>query len=222
MPDDYIPQDKNERRKWLDNLDDQLENETEDIGVTAAQKTAFHALRLANDDDALAEETARIAHDGSVTKSNASDAAATGLARTLVGIVQVNPNTTDTMRRDLQITIAKTTRTPVKVPTTVPVCTVDVSVTREHTLNFRDSATPDSKKKPDGVRSAQIWMFISDGAAPVGDKDFTYLADDSKTPYTHDFPMEEVGKTAFYMLRWVNTKGEVGPWSQVYSATIAG
>lgn len=27
---------------------------------------------------------------------------------------------------------------------------------------------------------------------------------------------------AHYMLRWVNTKGEQGPWSQTVSATITG
>jgi len=29
------------------------------------------------------------------------------------------------------------------------------------------------------------------------------------------------GKTAVYMLRWVNTRGEKGPWSEVAAATVA-
>ncbi|MGD9791618.1 MAG: hypothetical protein AB7Q00_12790 [Phycisphaerales bacterium] len=29
------------------------------------------------------------------------------------------------------------------------------------------------------------------------------------------------GKTAVYMLRWVNTRGEKGPWSEVTTATVA-
>ena len=31
---------------------------------------------------------------------------------------------------------------------------------------------------------------------------------------------EDGGKLAHYLLRWVNTKGETGPWGQVASATI--
>jgi hypothetical protein len=30
----------------------------------------------------------------------------------------------------------------------------------------------------------------------------------------------DAGKPAFYMLRWVNPRGERGPWSQTVSATI--
>ncbi|MGQ0627317.1 MAG: hypothetical protein ACT4PL_04355 [Phycisphaerales bacterium] len=29
------------------------------------------------------------------------------------------------------------------------------------------------------------------------------------------------GKTAYYALRWVNTRGERGPWSDVTTATVA-
>jgi hypothetical protein len=29
------------------------------------------------------------------------------------------------------------------------------------------------------------------------------------------------GKTAVYMVRWVNTQGEKGPWSEITTATVA-
>jgi len=32
--------------------------------------------------------------------------------------------------------------------------------------------------------------------------------------------MADAGKTAYYALRWENTRGETGPWSDVVSATI--
>lgn len=35
------------------------------------------------------------------------------------------------------------------------------------------------------------------------------------------FKPGEGGKTAVYMARWVNTRGEKGPWSEVTSATVA-
>ncbi|MCC6284495.1 MAG: hypothetical protein IT439_04210 [Phycisphaerales bacterium] len=31
----------------------------------------------------------------------------------------------------------------------------------------------------------------------------------------------DAGKTALYTLRWVSTRGEKGPWSEVASATVA-
>ncbi|MCC6661417.1 MAG: hypothetical protein IT437_11080 [Phycisphaerales bacterium] len=36
-----------------------------------------------------------------------------------------------------------------------------------------------------------------------------------------EFPDGGGGKTAVYMLRWVNTRGEKGPWSEVTTATVA-
>ena len=224
MSNNFVPDDKNERRRWLDNFDDKLQAETEDIGVDAAQKSEFHDLRMANDSADDDKGVKLIAYEGAVTASNDADGAATGYARTLVGIVQASPNTTDEMRREMELTIAKTTRTPVGVPQTTPICTLDVSVTREHALNFRDSATPNSKAKPAGVQSAQISMVVleSSAPAPTSQNDFRFLANDSKTPYKHDFPMEDVGKTAYYLLCWVNTKGQLGPLSAIYSATIAG
>ncbi|MCW5766115.1 MAG: hypothetical protein KIT68_09085 [Phycisphaeraceae bacterium] len=35
------------------------------------------------------------------------------------------------------------------------------------------------------------------------------------------FPSAEAGKTAYYALRWVSTRGEKGRWSEVISATVA-
>jgi hypothetical protein len=36
-----------------------------------------------------------------------------------------------------------------------------------------------------------------------------------------DFRAGDGGKTAVYMVRWVNTQGEKGPWSEVTTATVA-
>jgi predicted phage tail protein len=42
------------------------------------------------------------------------------------------------------------------------------------------------------------------------------------TPYLTDSAGADAGKTAHYWLRWVNTRGEAGPWSDTISATIPG
>jgi hypothetical protein len=43
---------------------------------------------------------------------------------------------------------------------------------------------------------------------------------DTATPYVVEYTSADAGKTASYMLRWVNTRDEKGPWSQTVSATI--
>ena len=50
--------------------------------------------------------------------------------------------------------------------------------------------------------------------------ELSFLWVDTRTPYLVDYPGENGGKTAHYMLRCVATTGEKGPWSETASATI--
>ncbi len=43
---------------------------------------------------------------------------------------------------------------------------------------------------------------------------------DTRAPYTRDYAGAQGGKPAHYMLRWVNSRGETGPWSETATATI--
>jgi hypothetical protein len=65
------------------------------------------------------------------------------------------------------------------------------------------------------------WLKI-DGPPPVDPSELRYLATDTRSPYVAGFDGANGGKTAYYMLRWVNTRGETGSWSQTVSATITG
>jgi hypothetical protein len=64
-----------------------------------------------------------------------------------------------------------------------------------------------------------VWVKVG-GPAPTDPSELTYLATDTKTPYTAAFDGVDGGKIAYYMLRWVNSRGERGPWSQTVAATV--
>jgi hypothetical protein len=78
---------------------------------------------------------------------------------------------------------------------------------------------PTSKAKPEDVMGAEISLKIGE-PEPLDPDEMRILALDTATPYVATFKGEDAGKTAYYRLRWVNTRGEKGPWSQLYSATI--
>ena len=73
-----------------------------------------------------------------------------------------------------------------------------------------------------GVSGAEIWIKILPVGQPppTNPADLSFVALDTKTPYTLDFDGADGGKNAHYMLRWVNTTGEHGPWSDTVSVTI--
>ncbi len=46
------------------------------------------------------------------------------------------------------------------------------------------------------------------------------LAIETRMPYRADFDPGDVGKTVYFAVRWLNTRGEKGPSRQSYNAVI--
>ena len=43
----------------------------------------------------------------------------------------------------------------------------------------------------------------------------------TRPSFRAEFKAGDGGKTAVYMTRWINTRGEKGPWSEITTATVA-
>jgi hypothetical protein len=113
-----------------------------------------------------------------------------------------------------------TTKTDAPKPTTAPIGWVDYGKLK-HTIHFRDSATPDKKAKPEGMKGCEIWYFIG-STAPTSEKDWDYLTTDSNSPYIAFYEAADAGKKVFYQLRWISKSDERGEWSETIEATING
>lgn len=132
-----------------------------------------------------------------------------------------NPKVTNSDREHMGLNVKTDARTPSPKPVTRPTGTIDFSVRLRHTIQFVDEAVPRRKAKPDGVHGCEIWVKIG-GEAPKDASELTFLATDTATPYVADFEGADAGKIAYYWLRWVNTRGEHGPWGNTLSAMIVG
>ena len=132
-----------------------------------------------------------------------------------------NPKVPNSEREKMGLTVKSETRTSVGVPKTYPVASVDFSTRLQHKVAFRDSATPTSKAKPEGVHGCEVWAKIG-GAAPKLEKELQYLGICTATPFLKTFEGDLAAQTVYYWLRWANTKGETGPWSTPVSAMVAG
>ncbi len=147
---------------------------------------------------------------------------AVAASRPLVRRLQASPAVSDAERASLGITVPDPGGTPVGPPTTMPVVRVECGARMQHTINFADSATPTRKAKPAGVLGAEIWVNVLPIGSPTpGDPDtFRFVALDTQTPYTLDFDAADGGKNAHYLLRWVNSTGQKGPWSETATVTV--
>jgi hypothetical protein len=92
-----------------------------------------------------------------------------------------------------------------------------------HTVRFTDESTPTHRACPKGTLGAEVRLkLVALGQpTPTGPETlrFHFLCTDGSA--TAQFLADAGGKTAAYMLRWVDSGGAVGPWNEVCSATVA-
>ncbi|MDR1745971.1 MAG: hypothetical protein LBR49_01690 [Tannerella sp.] len=110
-------------------------------------------------------------------------------------------------------------RTPTPVPTTYPDYTVDTSVIRQLAVHFRDHNS-ESRAKPEGVHGVEIKWGFGGALLPADGEELPNSVFDTHSPYTITFAGSERGRTVYFCLRWENTRGEKGPWSEVVSAVV--
>jgi hypothetical protein len=145
------------------------------------------------------------------------------LARAYARRLQVHPDMTDALRAEFRISLPGDYAVPNLgvLPETRPVVTVNTAERLRHLIEWTDEQTPTSRRRPAGIRGCEIWVKIG-GVPPEDPTDLTFLATATRTRHTAWYPGEHSGKEVHYMLRWVSTRGQAGPWSQTISATIVG
>ena len=166
--------------------------------------------------------TAKTAYDAALENKDDARIAAEAMIRSVVAIIQKNPNTTDADRAAAGITIPKGTHTPSTTPDTTPMLQeVDQTTRAILRLYIADSTTPESRAKPANARCVEIREQIG-GTAPVDPETMAFLAMESRMPYRADFDATDVGKTVWFAFRWIGKNNQPGPWSGVVSEIIPG
>ena len=143
--------------------------------------------------------------------------------RPISNFVQTYFNTSNADRAEMGITVRDTSPSPAPAPTTRPLALVQSGQRLTHQLRLVDESTPTRRARPKGVLGAEVWVkLVTPGEpAPTDPAALTFLTMTTKTAFATNYPAEAGGKAAVYMLRWINTRGEKGPWSDVATATVA-
>ena len=104
------------------------------------------------------------------------------------------------------------------IPSSVPVGRININNRLQHHISFFNDGG--SKAKPYLVRGCQIWYKI--GSPPTDVTEMSYMITAARASHSHNFEGQHAGKMVYYWLRWENTAGQAGPWSNEIMATIAG
>jgi hypothetical protein len=167
---------------------------------------------------AVAQATVSRTKASVLAKNNAMDALKTALRAFIREYITYNHLVTDEDRDNLGVPIHKTSHTPRPVPVTYPVFTVDSSTIRVLVIHFRDAGS-EGRAKPFGVHGVEIRWGFSDTQV-INPDDLLHSAFDTRSPFRLEFNGDERGRTVWFCLRWENTRGEKGPWSEIVSAIV--
>jgi hypothetical protein len=107
--------------------------------------------------------------------------------------------------------------TPAPDIVTIPVIKIDLSYIQRHKLIVRDSEKLRAGK-PEHAAGFEIWRKV--GSEPLNDNDWTLVTLAFHSPHVLSYDFSQSGTRVYYRLRWVNTRGVPGPWSEVVSAII--
>jgi hypothetical protein len=219
---DYIPQSDLKFNAWQDNLINIVDSGVTEWGIfiddfttlVSNQSIWSNAFAKAGNKqnrtsaDVQAKKDARI-----MFKKNLRIFVAQWLAN--------NAKVSNSDRERMGLTVKAGTWAPFPAPTTLPMGTINFSVRLQHSIRYFDQTTPQSRAKPAGVHGCEIWMKI-DGNAPVDASELSFAATNTSSPYTVNFEGKYAGKFVYYWLRWVNNRGEHGPWGRPISAMVVG
>jgi hypothetical protein len=123
----------------------------------------------------------------------------------------------DEERERMGLPVYKSTRTPAPVAEDAPWLKAFTNLLRHVTFKYGGSET--SKAKPKGQYGIEFAWEIAD-EKPAHVRSLTHSVFDTRTPLTLEFDEEERGKTLWYAARWENTRGEKGPWSEIFKTII--
>ncbi len=220
MNKDYIPTNDGELIAFANNFQLKTAADLAKFGITETSSRDLELLITKFDTEIQDDNVKQSAADASSKQKNATKKILRTSLREKSQTIQKLNGTTDSDRAALNLTIASKTKTAAGIPTSRPVAQVDTSQPLRHTVKFFDNVG-EGKAKPAGVMGAEVWVKIA-GEATMNEDDYKFLAVDTATPYLAIHKAEDVGKKAHYMLRWINTRGEKGAWSDVVSAVITG
>ena len=215
----YLPSADNALNVWATNFSSYVSANATAIGLTSSDATAL-ATKLAAFAADLTAHTTAIAAAKAVRQTKQTDRRAlTNDVRALVKRIQSNPTTTNTQREALGITVPAPGPTPVPAPTTIPTAQLEKNGGLQQVLRLVDSGTS-KRKRPTGAIGAEVYLSVAT-STPAGVDQLQLKDINTSTKVIQEFTSADAGKTAYYAFRWINPRGERGPWSDITSVTIA-
>jgi hypothetical protein len=216
----YIPSRDADLDTWALNFKTLIAANPTNYGLQSADATAITNAYTSWNAAYLAANNPTTRTKATVATKNAQKANLLTVVRGYAATIRVNHAVSDALKIGLGLHVADHSPTPVPPPSTKPVLAIAKIDQGFQEVRATDETTPNSRAR--AVGSAGMLLYRAVGTAAVNDPtQATFMSFVGKTSVQSNFDHADNGKTVTYFARWTNAKGEVGPWSQALSASIA-
>jgi hypothetical protein len=225
MSNNFIPNSDPDFLTWVTNFSTYLSAHAEELGIETEVATAIASDVSMFRGDLNGHVTAQDAAHAACQRKDSSRDNTEQAVRKLVRQLQVSDYVSDIEREAMGLPVhSEGRRLLFASAQTRPIGSVDTAERLRHTISYHDEATPTKKARPDRTMGCEIWHTItaSDAPAPLDPTVYSNMGINTATPFVAEYDGKDVGKMAHYLLRWVGTTGQPGPWSEIISATIVG
>ncbi|MDR1336922.1 MAG: hypothetical protein LBK22_08845 [Tannerella sp.] len=153
-------------------------------------------------------------------KTEAGDTYKNGIRKFKKRFLVENPDVSDADVIRMGFRVPKKHHTRAKVPTSHPAQkNVRHLSSRVYEFHVVDSEH-EGRAKPEGVHGFEMGYLFGVAGQTVAPEQFTHSAFSTATPLLLTLPPEALAQTLYLAYRWENTRGEKGPWSEVYEIVV--
>ncbi len=216
----YIPQAHDQFHTWQGNFYNYISEKQESFNINEADMQELTALKAEYKQAFKRASSLDTANRADRVERNRCEAEYKRVIRRIINEnIRYNSAVSDYDRQYIGLNIPDTTPTAAHVPVTHPVLKIDFSQPSRHTLHIVDEEKS-GKQKPDGVQQCEVWYRISE-EKPEHYSELQYAGVVGKSTFLIEYDSSDEGKKVWYNARWLNTRGQHGPWGAYMSAVIA-
>jgi len=222
MP-DYIPASDSLFDEWARNFSEICITYAAELGLSPGDvssiESAYHDWQLGY----VNHQNARNAARGAAEHKDEQRDNAEEIFRRFTKIIQARPETTDSHREALGITVPDRTRTVLAAQMVLaneaPLLLVDHSLRGQTIIHFGPNPSNERENAlPQGMSGGKIWYHV--GGLPESLDEWRWLADDTNSPYTHIIGGAEP-VTIAYRAQYFDRRMRLGPFGDPVVVTIS-
>jgi hypothetical protein len=135
------------------------------------------------------------------------------------GLLKGNPLVTNDDLQSMGMPLRSSGHTSSRVALAGPNVYIDTSVAMRLSFYFYERGRYRRRARPKGQRGVEMVWIMSE-APPTKMEELIHSEFSTRSPFTLSFDANQRGKTIYYAVRWENTRGEKGPWSEMASVVI--